>query len=46
MREIPFLNLGREKLENIIGKTELLDVMKDMPERYGDLDLSPILVSQ
>ena len=26
-------------------ETELLDVIKDMPERYGDLDLSSILAS-
>ena len=44
VREI-LAELGEQKLEDIIGKTELLDVIKDMPERYGDLDLSPILAS-
>ena len=44
MREI-LAEIGEKKLEDIIGKTELLGVIKDIPERYGDLDLSPFLAS-
>ena len=44
VREI-LAELGEKKLEYIIGKTELLSVIKDLPDRYGDLDLSPILAS-
>ena len=44
VREI-LAELGEQKLENIIGRTELLKIVKELPDRYGDLDLSPILAN-